>query len=226
MTSKRERLVGVVRRLAREHREELDAQKQQAEKQLERPDFVWHCLLQSFATMGSAVGWDGLIGNEANYQRITFDALAELSHDDRLQALESTLRTAKVRWPAQKARQLNNNFERIEQMGGPAAAKEQLLSLDGPERKMAFLSQFDGIGPKYSRGILMDVYHPEFRNAIALDQRIAKVSKALGLTSRKYAELEQFYLEVAKEAGLEGWELDRVLYNFNKEVLAALNSDT
>jgi thermostable 8-oxoguanine DNA glycosylase len=225
MSSKREKLIEAVKQLAQEHRGELEMQKQKARQQLKRPDFVWHYLLQSFATMGSSFGWDGLIDNQSNYRRVTFDALAKLSPEERIQVLESTLRSAKVRWPAQKARQLNSNFERVMRMGGPTAAKEQLLSLDGPEPKMAFLSQFEGIGPKYSRSILMDVYHPEFRNSIALDQRIAKVSRALGLASRSYTELEQFYQQVAQEAGLEGWELDRILYNFNKEVLAALNSD-
>ena len=66
---------------------------------------------------------------------------------------------------------------------------------------------------------MMDVYHPDFKNYIAIDERIKKITRALGLEFRAYEPEEQFYLYVAKRAGLEGWELDRMLYGFRDRVL-------
>jgi diadenosine tetraphosphate (Ap4A) HIT family hydrolase len=37
-----------------------------------------------------------------------------------------------------------------------------------------------------------------------------------------YAEEENFYVSVAHELGLTGWDLDRLLYTFTDEILAAL----
>ena len=50
---------------------------------------------------------------------------------------------------------------------------------------MAFSREFKGIGAKYSRNIMMDTYHPEFRDSIAIDQRIKKVSRTLGLMKKR-----------------------------------------
>ena len=50
----------------------------------------------------------------------------------------------------------------------------------------------------------MDVYHPDFRDSIAIDWRIEKISRALGVTFGSYLEEEQFYLHAAHAAGLNG----------------------
>src|SRR5688500_13227935 len=61
--SKRERLLGALRHLTPDIKETLRNRKEEGLEQRDRPDFVWHSLLQSFATMGNARGWDGLVGN-------------------------------------------------------------------------------------------------------------------------------------------------------------------
>jgi N-glycosylase/DNA lyase len=66
---------------------------------------------------------------------------------------------------------------------------------------------------EYARNIWMDIYHPDFRNTIAVDQRISRITEELGYRFKNYEEHERFYQEVAQEAGLEAWELDRLLYN-------------
>jgi hypothetical protein len=78
------RLVAVVRGLAVEKRADLDKHKEN-HADIARPDFIWHYLLQSFATMGRSAGWHGLIGNRANYDRVTYSALRALPAADRLQ---------------------------------------------------------------------------------------------------------------------------------------------
>lgn len=47
---------------------------------------------------------------------------------------------------------------------------------------------------------MMDVYHEDFRDSIAVDERVKKVSEALGLSFKTYDEHEQFYLKIAREA--------------------------
>jgi hypothetical protein len=217
----RRQLSNIVRSLANEKHEKLEQLKSEC-SQLNRPDFIWHYLLQSFATMGSVRGWDGLIGNSENYRKVTYEALDQLSPEDRLFVLEETLRKAKVRMPAKKACWLNQNFEYINKMGGLAAVNSRLLNTPGRVQKIEFLKSFTGIGDKYARNIMMDVYHPDFRDSIAVDVRINSLSKALGLSFDSYSDHEKFYLDVAHEAGLNGWELDRIIFNFRDEIFARL----
>jgi hypothetical protein len=88
------------------------------------------------------------------------------------------------------------------------------------------MRQFAGIGDKYARNIWMDVYDPDFRTTIAIDERIKRISAALGVTFRTYADHERFYQDIAHEAGLDGWDLDRLLYNFRDDIIMTLQSTT
>jgi hypothetical protein len=212
------KLAGIAKKLAANHKDRLDELKS-SQRHLDRADFLWHFLLQSFGTMGRAAGWVGLSRPE-NYQRLTYTALAGLTPDKRRGVAEQVCREAKVRMPGIKAGYIVGCFDRIEQHGGPQAAKNHLLLQSGREAKIKFLKSLPGIGDKYARNILMDVYHPDFRESIAVDARIKTLSKSLGLTFTSYAEHEQFYLDVAHEAGLNGWELDRLIFNFQGGFLA------
>jgi hypothetical protein len=213
------KLSALARKLAWRHRSTLDNLKAEY-AQLKRPDFFWHYLLQSFATMGRAAGWHGLIGNKGNYNKLRFELLTSLSPTARRNQVEETCRAAKIRMPSVKARYILNCFEHVQRLGGPEAAKAKLLAQPGREAKIAFLKSFSGIGDKYARNIMMDVYHPDFRESIAIDTRIKALSQALGLNFDSYAAHEEFYLSVAREAGLTGWELDRLIFNFQSEFLA------
>lgn len=220
-TFARNRLVAVVRTLAVEKQTELERLKQE-HSGLARSDFIWHYLLQSFSTMGRASGWHGLIGNKNNYQRVTYDVLAVLSPEARRTQVRQVCKAAGIRMPDKKADYILGCFDYIKQLGGPETAKAKLLAQPGREAKIRFLQTFPGIGPKYARNIMMDVYHEDFRNSIALDIRIKAISDALGLSFSSYAEHELFYLNVARDAGINGWELDRLLFNFRNEVESRL----
>jgi hypothetical protein len=139
--------------------------------------------------------------------------------------LQAVLHAAKVRMPDRKAEWLSAAFDRIATMGGPAAAKLELQNREGRAGKIEFWREFDGIDEKYSRNIMMDVYHPEFRNSIAVDSRIKKISKALGLYFKNYDDAERFFLSVAQQVGIEGWELDRIMYRFLKEFVKGPEPD-
>ncbi|SFZ71854.1 hypothetical protein [Chitinimonas taiwanensis] len=212
----KEKLAKIANRLAKKYREKLEQLKQE-HKELKRPDFIWHFLIQSFSTMGRAAGWHGLVGNKENYSKVTFDALAKLDPLQRENVVRSTCRVAKIRMPDKKAEFILGCFEHIKKMGGLEKANGLLHAASGREEKIKFLMSFPGIGPKYARNIMMDVYHEDFRNSIAIDIRIKAISSALGVAFNSYAEHEKFYLECAKLAGINGWELDRLLFNFRSE---------
>ncbi|MCX7982147.1 MAG: hypothetical protein N2572_04460 [Syntrophales bacterium] len=214
-------LVIIVKKLAQKYREKLETLKKEGEN-IVRPDFIWHYLLQSFATMGRASGWDGLIANKNNYNKLRYDVLERLSPEERKNQVQRVCREAGIRMPDKKAQYILSCFEMIKKMGGPMRAKEMLLSQPGRDRKISFLMTFPGIGEKYARNIMMDVYHEDFRDSIAIDSRIEKVTQSLGLSFDTYEEHEQFYLGVAREAGINGWELDRLLFNFNDEVIMGI----
>jgi uncharacterized protein (DUF433 family)/endonuclease III len=201
-------------------RSRLESWKQHAAR-FGEPDFIWDALVRTTATMGNSRGAE-LLANPELHARIRYSALRGLAPAAREEALIGALRAAGVRMPARKTEWLLENFERIEARGGPEAVKEQLESFPGRSGKIAFLKTFRGIGDKQARNLMMDVYHPDFRNSIAVDERITRVSARLGLALANDREAEEFFLEVARSAGMEGWELDRLLYHYNREVLDAL----
>jgi thermostable 8-oxoguanine DNA glycosylase len=222
-SSARDRLLAIIRPLAAQKMREINRGKRNR-GDLKRRDFIWHYLLQSFATMGRASGAKGLIKDQSNYQRVTYEALAALTPKKRERQVREACRAAKVRMPDLKARYILECFQYVETLGGPEKAKNLLLAQPGREGKIHFLRTFPGIGPKYARNIMMDVYQGDFRDSIALDTRIKSISIALGLSfsDSDYLEHEAFYLEVAHAAGLNGWELDRLLFNFLDEVKQGL----
>lgn len=227
MTEKIERaidtLVPIVKDMHAVHANELEEHKK-GRNQLHADDFFWRRLLVSMATMGNSRGWDGLIGDESNYRLVTFESLSDLNPDQRSERLRTVLRRSKVRMADQKAEWLAENYDRIVAMGGLQATNERFRAMKDTEEIITFLRSFTGIGPKYARNIPMDVYHPAFRNSVAVDERIQNVTEALGLSFTRFEQHEGFYLDVAERAGIEGWELDRLLYNFTDEALERLRS--
>jgi len=180
--------------------------------------------LQSFSTWGGAKGHEGLIGNQDKYRRVTFETLSGVDADKRRLVLEEVFLAAKARYAVVKAKLMARNYDLVPKMGGPVEATRQALAQDGKEAKIAFMKRFYGIGPKYARNIWMDAYHPDFRDTIAVDLRIKKITKALGYSFKTFEEEERFYQDIAKEAGLQGWELDRLLYAYTDPFLADISA--
>lgn len=216
-------IVKILRPLADDQKKYLQGMKDKARKLSKRQDLIWHMLLSSMATMGNARGYVGLICTHENYERITFDALTkEYTLKNRRRLLKATLRRAKVRRADQKAEWLASNFEKISEMGGLSAARKALLISKGQENKIIFLKTFDGISDKYARNIMMDIYHREFHDCIAVDQRIKNISSVLNLSFPDYKSEEDFYRAVASEMDLQAWELDRLLFKFAGEVICMI----
>ena len=68
----------------------------------------------------------------------------------------------------------------------------------------------------------IDAYHPDFRDTMAIDLRIRKITEALGYSFKTYEEEERLYQDIAKEADLQGWEVDRLLYEYTDRFLSAI----
>ena len=208
----------IAKSLIQIHRAEIESQKEHGLQQWNRPDWLWWALLLSFSTMGNARG-ARLIRDNTLYQLVTYDALSKLSDTDRERVQSETLHKASVRMPDKKAAWLRENCRIIAEMGGPELAKQHLDALAGRDKKIEWLRQFHGIGPKYSRNMMMDTYQPDFRESIAIDSRIGSVSTKLGLSFANYLETERFYVDAAHDAGIEGWELDRLMYKFTRSFI-------
>jgi hypothetical protein len=97
------------------------------------------------------------------------------------------------------------------------------MKQEGRESKLQSLKTFSGVGDKNAWNIMMTVYHEEFRDSIAIDARIKTLSLAWGFSFRSYTAHEAFYLSIAAYAGLNGWELDRLMFNFKKDFLARVS---
>lgn len=211
----------------------LNALKKKCTEDFKQPDWLWRALLVSFSSMGNAKGAQWLsnealythVSNKELYEPVTFDALAKIPASKRRRQLNQALRMAKyVRWTDKKTEWLCSNFLLIAKMGGPMAAKELLLIQQGRDKKINWLEQFYGIGPKYARNIMMDAYHHDFHDSIAIDVRIESITKKLGLDFKNYNEHERFYLNAAHNAGIQGWELDRLIFNFKDEFIKILRT--
>jgi len=213
------RLVKITKEVYRRRKTELDKGKAEYIK-LKDDDFLWRGLLGSFATMGRSAGYEGLIKNTTNYGRVTYEVLDALSPKARERQVRETCHNAKIRMPNKKTAYILACYAQVKAMGGPLAAKKELLRCTDRDAKIAFLMVFEGIGKKYARNIMMDVYHKDFRDkSIAVDARIEKISEEFGLEFSSYEDHENFYLSVAADAGLKGWEMDRLLYNFQEDFL-------
>ncbi len=222
--SPRDRLVEALRSPSQEMREKLDSLKRIGMELSNRADLVWHMLLQSMSGMGNNRGYERLILNEANYRKAAWAAMEALPKSERLAHLHSALAAATVRMSKQKSEWLIANFDRIEQMGGIAAALERMRSLRGRAEKLQFFRQFKGIGEKYGRNIWMDLCDPDFDDSIAIDDRLKKICALVGIPTADYALGEQAILDIAREARRTGWETDRLLFHFFDHFLAVVGS--
>jgi hypothetical protein len=222
---RRQKLVELLKNISPEMKRKLMDSKRSRDD-IKRPDFIWHALLVSVATLGNERGYQGLIANEKNYNRVTFIALSKQQKSTRLSHVEKVLREAKVRMPAQKSRWLHSNHQLISEMGGVEKVSALALSQKGREAKISFLKIFAGIGDKYARAVWMDTFHKDFRDSMALDLRINQITAALGYEFKTYEEHEKFYQEIASECDLLTWEVDRLLYNFKNDFLAGIMKES
>jgi len=171
--------------------------------------------------------WQGSSGSdlatdEEFYSQVTYEELLDIDEEDRIQHLKDVLLDAGVNMHERKSRYISSHIDQIESMGGLEAAQDEFGSRDGKEAKMDFLKQFKRIGDKYARNIGVDIFHPDFRDTIALDTRIGNVTDELDIEFESYEQEEKFYVAVADRLEITPWELDRILYRYTDEVIAKI----
>ena len=224
MSDSKRTLVRAVLAVYPDKRKIVEQRKREGRRIWNHPEFIWEQLLRSFSTMGNSRG-KRLMDEPELHDQVTFCVLAGMGPKARHARLRATLSAALVRMAERKADWLCQNFLRIQQDGGLDKVKATVCACKGRDAKIAFLLTFDGIGPKYARNILMDAYHPEFRDSIAYDDRLKKIADALGMKFAKYEDAERFFLDVAGRVGLNGWELDRLLYNAKEAIVSQIAND-
>lgn len=115
--SKRQALVDALRDRTPEMKDELSHLQKWSKAELKRPDFVWHMLLQSFATLGGSNGYRGLIENQDNYERVNFERLSKLYPKKRHETLQKVFREAGIRYANRKAELMARNYDLVKEMG-------------------------------------------------------------------------------------------------------------
>ncbi|MFN4083218.1 MAG: hypothetical protein ACK4K9_06255 [Bacteroidia bacterium] len=194
-----------------------------------QPDWFWHALIRSFATWGGAMGYQNLVNNGGldDLQYFRIKDLVEndnFTYSDIVAFLEQVFAEANIRYSSKKARYLAYNFYMFDNHQEVIDLSNELWELNNVEGFIERVMQFKGIGKKYARNIGMDLNHPAFINTIAIDSRIEKVLSALEYNGPKtYENKEAALLNIAEVAGLTGWQLDRLLFNFNFYYLNILN---
>lgn len=204
---------------------ELASIKRHAKERRARDDYLWFELVLSLATWGGSEG-DVLATDEELFGRVAYHRLGELRPEQRAAEIENTIQQVsskyedrRVHYQNKTAEYIARNVGTIDEMGGLTAATRQFESRDGKEEKIAFLEgTFVGIGDKYARNIGMDLYLPEFRDTVAVDQRIKSITKAVGLSFERYETHQSFYQGAATRMNREPWEVDRLLYNYRDAV--------
>lgn len=203
--------------------EVLQQKREKAKERRERRDIIWFEILLSFSTWGNSRG-DVLVLDEDHYSKVRYERVIGMDEDELVEHFKNALLDANVSYPNKKSKYLVYNLNRIRELGGLEGAEQAFEAADGVQAKMDFLRQFKGISDKYSRNIPMDLYHPEFRDFIAVDDRIEDVLEEAGypLEEREYEEHEEFLRSVAAELDMEPWALDRTLYSFKEDVCDCL----
>jgi hypothetical protein len=181
-------------------------------------DWPWKGLVLSGATRGGSKRADSVM---QHYETLfSWSVISSISDRDRSDRL---LKVGRFKGPT--ARFLEGIYAHIRNVGGLSNMRNHLESMSASEI-VNFWQAFWGIGPKYARNIMMDVYDSRFHNGyFALDSRIGRLLPKLGFKAgSKYEEQEVFLSGLAFEIGVECWELDRLLYNRNHQLYEQLSN--
>lgn len=213
----RGQVIAAVRTVAREHAGALEESKAAALVHGSHADWPWNGIALSAATLGGSWRWEKRV--EPIYDaELSWTALDGLPPEARQERFNKVGRY----WRRTSAF-LERMYMRLTQEGGPEVMRLRLAGMTGGEA-ITFWSGFDGVGPKYARNIMMDVYHPAFRKScFAIDSRIQKILPLLGYSGpRRYDAMEAFLTELAADVGLDGWDLDRLLYQRQDDLIARM----
>jgi|JI8StandDraft_1071087.scaffolds.fasta_scaffold00929_1 hypothetical protein len=193
-----------------------------------RKDWLWHELIVSISTWGNSERAKNLLENVSMMEQLNYEQLKAKSIQEAEYTINTVIPQAKIGVrnisPERKASILFKNFKLLQDLGGCEKVSIFLLNIQGREAKIRFLTLFHGVSEKYARNIFMDIYHADFINSIAIDDRIGKVLNYLEVNpDLTYIEKESILQEIATICSLNGWALDRYLYNNMNEFMEKNN---
>lgn len=125
---------------------------------------------------------------------------------------------------AKKTAYIVGNFRVLEKEGGPKRFFAKVASLDSTDSKAQFLQdKLKGYKRKSARDTLIELGLA--KNCMAIDRRIQVLLKELGLqvgfSERMQGKIEEELIQrVAGRVGLSGAELDRILFQNFRAILA------
>jgi endonuclease III len=207
------------------HEQDLERIQEESRRAIERPDFLWAKIVESFANWGGPQGWELLTQEAENLSRLTYPALARLSPEERRGEIQALLKETGVKWPNKKAGYLARCFQQIENLGGPEEAKRLFFEREEPKEQARFLRALPGIGPSCAKALVMDAQPELFQETIVVDKRIKRISTRLALRFSDYATEERFYQTAAKEVGITPRELETLLLHYLDEILVLLEDE-
>lgn len=212
-------VLSVLTRAYTEQRYVLERSKQEARRWGGHSDWPWNGMVLSAATRGGSWRWGKKI--EPIYAtHLAWPVIASLSDTAR----HSRLITV-GRFPNRTATWLEGVFQHLNAIGGPSGVKTQLASME-TTAVIDYWMAIPGLGPKYARNMMMDIYDERFRNGyFAIDSRIINLLPRLGYVGRnRYGEQEEFLCGIAAALAIETWELDRLLYQRANDLIIWLRN--
>ena len=208
----RSNVVATLKRAACYHAGELEAMRSDALMLGAHPEWPWKGLLISAATRGGSWRWAGKVEPLFDDGTLAWHTLENA--DNRPDAFLQV-----GRFKNRTADSLEKLYQFVSAEGGPVGVRARLSELDAAG-VISFWCNHDGISDKYARNMMLDIYDQRFRTGFfAIDSRIDKLLPELGYAGpRHYAEKECFLGALAADASLDGWTLDRLLYNWNSDI--------
>jgi hypothetical protein len=222
--ARREWLVSHLKLAQAEYARVLRNARESGRQQYALDDWIWNALVGSMATYGSAKRAKNI---EPFRAQLAWSALADVTPDDRRSFLRTVMNLTSQRpGPDRKGDWLANNFESLLKSGGPGEFRtrfEVCRQLSNVEQLLGMLDEFEGIGEKYARNIIMDAALDIGMRFVAIDDRLKKIGAWLipGFEQLPYREQERLFAELGEQAGLpNAWTLDRLLFHSYGEDLA------
>lgn len=194
---------------------------------------VWLRIVAQVMVVGRSSPYEKFIGDGELKKVISYESLSKAESDYELaRTINHVLLVVGTRYAQPnpnkclKTQALVHNFREVSKEGGPVAFLKKLSQFQEDRERVQFvIDSFKFIKNKGARDFLMRI--GILKDAIALDVRIQKIFRKLGITflkdfsyPRVYDQIEKdILLKVCKPLGISGVELDRMLYRNYNEIM-------
>jgi hypothetical protein len=202
---------------------------------------IWLHLITQVIVVGSSTPADKFKDSLKLKNQVSYESLIQIKDENELKRrINQVLRAVGTRYASsdilkcRKTKALAHNLKIFKNFrNGPKGLLKRLSEFGGPDadrRKIKYLMKiFNFIQNKSARDYLMEL--GLVRNAVALDVRIQKIFKKIGIpfpkgfetNPKRYDEIEKDILsKICKPLGLSGVEFDRMLYQNYEDIMDLL----